>query len=126
MTTEKEVEPSASILETVPLEADILDQEDTGIHTVEPAISVSGGCESCCSGSVPRESVALETEAAVPTISTEMTTPIAVANEAKVPIAFLPVEPTRPSSFLAITEGNYHQDCSFYFFMNDLLDLVIY
>lgn len=69
-----------------------------------------------------RDSLALETEVAIPTASPKLTTSIAMVDEPEVPIADLSMEPTQLSSFLAITQGNYRPKVFSFLLHGDLLD----
>lgn len=58
-------------------------------------------------GSLLRESVALEAEAAIPTASSEVIIPTVVADEPEVSMVDIPMELTQPLSFFALTQDNY-------------------
>lgn len=57
---------------------------------------------------LPRKGIALETKATVPTVNPKMTNPTVVADEPEVRIVDLSMEPTQPSFFFTIAQGNYH------------------
>lgn len=103
---EKEMEGSIPVSEAVSFEGDILGQEDTGFPIVEPTILDSGeGVSPVVEDPLPRETITLKTEAAIPTTASEMTTPTVRSGELEVPITDVPVELTQDSFFLTITRG---------------------